>query len=65
MKVRKPFRRAPPRRRKPARPNDHDAAIDKRIAAGEEPEAFLCIDCFCWSLEPAFCGCWARAVFPA
>jgi hypothetical protein len=40
-----------------------EAAIARRVAAGEDGEAFLCIDCFCWSLEPAFCGCWTRAVF--
>jgi hypothetical protein len=43
---------------------DHETAIEKRIAAGEDPEGFLCIDCYCWSLDPVFCGCWARAVFP-
>jgi hypothetical protein len=52
------------RERKRPRPADADAAIEKRIAAGEEPEAFLCIDCVCWSLEPLFCGCWTRALFP-
>ena len=55
------------RQRKRARASDRHAAIEeaieKRIAAGEEPESFLCVDCFCWSLEPVFCGCWARAVF--
>ncbi len=40
-----------------------EAAIAKRIAAGESADAFLCVDCSCWSLEPAFCGCWVRAVF--
>ena len=63
MKARKPARATAPRPVR-GRPVDHDAAIEKRIAAGEEAEAFLCIDCFCWSLEPVFCGCWARAAFP-
>jgi hypothetical protein len=54
-------RNAAARRR--SRPDPTEAAIAKRIAAGEQADAFLCIDCFCWSLEPAFCGCWARAVF--
>jgi hypothetical protein len=61
-------RKRPPRAvssRKRARKRDpHDAAIDKRIAAGDDPEAFLCLDCYCWSVDPVFCGCWARAVFP-
>jgi hypothetical protein len=65
MKARQPRARAralpPPKR---TRRQDPESRIEKRIAAGEEPEAFLCIDCFCWSLEPVFCGCWARAIFP-
>lgn len=64
MTPRRPARSAPGRRKRP-RTADWEADIEKRIAAGEEPEAFLCIDCFCWSLEPVFCGCWARAIFPA
>jgi hypothetical protein len=40
-----------------------DAAIARRVSRGEPADAFLCIDCLCWSLEPAYCGCWARAVF--
>jgi hypothetical protein len=43
---------------------NHDAVIAKRIAAGEDPEAFLCIDCVCWHVEPALCACWSRALFP-
>jgi hypothetical protein len=64
MKVRGSAGREVARRKRARRAADSEAAIEKRIAAGEEPEAFLCIDCFCWSLEPVFCGCWARAVFP-
>jgi len=65
MKLRKPTLRQPKSRKPAPRPgHDHDAHIDKRIAAGEQPEAFLCIDCFCWSVDPAFCACWSRAVFP-
>jgi hypothetical protein len=54
-----------PTRKRARRPDPVERAIAKRIAAGEEPEAFLCIDCYCWSEDPVFCGCWARAVFPA
>jgi hypothetical protein len=57
-------RRVRPAAAKRRRGADHESAIEKRIAAGEDPEAFLCIDCYCWSLDPVFCGCWARAVFP-
>ena len=46
MKARKPARATPPRPVR-GRPVDHDAAIEKRIAAGEEAEAFLCIDSGC------------------
>jgi hypothetical protein len=52
------------RRRKGARADDPDIAIDKRISAGEDPESFLCIDCVCWSLDPLLCDCWTRALFP-
>ena len=71
MKARALLRRVDPRakartRRKTARRirDAHDALIAKRIKAGEEPEAFLCIDCVCWHVEPAFCACWTRAIFP-
>ena len=48
----------PRRRRDPV-----DVEIDRRIANGEEAETFLCLDCHCWHLDPAFCACWTRAVF--
>ena len=71
MKARQVLRRVDPRakaraRRKTARRgrDAHEALIAKRIAAGEEPEAFLCIDCVCWHVEPALCACWTRAIFP-
>ena len=41
--------RSPSRRR---RPDPEEALIDARIAAGEDPEAFLCLECFCWMIEP-------------
>ena len=71
MKARAMLRRVDPRakartRRKTARRvrDVHEALIAKRVAAGEDPEAFLCVDCMCWHAEPAFCACWSRALFP-
>ncbi len=63
-RTRKRPRRATVARKRARKPDTHEATIGKRIAAGEDPEAFLCIDCYCWSVDPVFCGCWARAVFP-
>jgi hypothetical protein len=40
-----------------------EAEIDRRIARGEDAAGFLCLDCHCWSLDPALCACWTRAVF--
>ena len=64
-KRRKRTAAAAPSRKRVRRDDPVERAIAKRIAAGEDPEAFLCIDCYCWSEDPVFCGCWARAVFPA
>jgi len=50
-----------PRRRQ--EPHPDEAAIESRIAAGEDVEAFLCIECFCWMLEPAYCLCRERALW--
>jgi len=51
------------RRRKPARPRPHpdEAEIERRIAAGAQAEDFLCIECQCWMVEPAYCLCRERA----
>jgi hypothetical protein len=40
-----------------------EGEIARRIALGEDPDDFLCFDCWCWMLEPALCGCWERPVF--
>jgi hypothetical protein len=37
--------------------------IDRRIAAGEDPQAFLCVECWCWMVEPAYCLCHERALW--
>jgi hypothetical protein len=52
--------RAPRRRR---RPHPDEASIETRIAAGEDADTFLCLDCFCWLLEPAYCLCRERALW--
>jgi hypothetical protein len=44
------------------RPHRDERVIEARIAAGESPESFLCLDCFCWMLEPAYCLCRLRAL---
>jgi hypothetical protein len=54
------MRRVPPRPRA-RRPDPDERAIEARIAAGEDPETFLCWECFCWMLEPAYCLCRERA----
>ena len=71
MNARAILRRVDPRAKARARKKTaargrqaHDAVIAKRIAAGEDPESFLCVDCLCWHVDPAFCACWSRAVFP-
>ncbi len=54
----------PPRRLRPARrPHPDERAIDRRIAAGENPEIFLCVECWCWMLDPAYCLCRERALW--
>jgi len=54
----------PPRSRsRRRRPDPEEALIDARIAAGEDPEAFLCLECFCWMVEPAYCLCRERAIW--
>jgi hypothetical protein len=51
---------ARPARRRP----DPDArAIETRIRAGEDAEQFLCLDCYCWMLEPAYCLCRERPIW--
>jgi hypothetical protein len=45
------------------RAHPDEAAIDRRIAAGEDPEIFLCLECRCWMLEPAYCLCLERALW--
>jgi hypothetical protein len=54
-------KRAPRRPARRAHPDE--ATIEVRIAAGEEPETFLCVECFCWMLEPAYCLCRERAIW--
>ena len=51
---------APPPPRKPL---DLASAIERRIAGGEAAEAFLCVECWCWMLEPAYCLCRERALW--
>jgi hypothetical protein len=55
-----PVRRRTPRVR---RSDPDEAAIERRIASGEAPEAFLCVECWCWMLEPAYCLCRERALW--
>jgi hypothetical protein len=55
-----PLRR---RTRQTRRPHPDEAAIDRRIAGGEAAEAFLCVECWCWMLEPAYCLCRERALW--
>jgi hypothetical protein len=54
-------RLAPRRARRPPHPDE--AAVEVRIAAGEPPETFLCVECSCWMLDPAYCLCRERALF--
>jgi hypothetical protein len=73
--VKRPLRGAPgptPKRSLPPPPSrasrrrhvdPDEKAIAARIASGEDPEAFLCIDCACWMLEPAYCLCRERALW--
>ena len=50
--------------RRPRRRPDREArAIELRIVAGEAPETFLCIECECWMIEPAYCLCRERAIW--
>jgi hypothetical protein len=52
------------RRTRPARrPHPDEIAIERRIAGGEAAEAFLCVECWCWMLEPAYCLCRERALW--
>jgi hypothetical protein len=56
----------PPVRRRAVRtrrPHPDEAAIERRIAGGEPPAAFLCVECWCWMLEPAYCLCRERALW--
>jgi hypothetical protein len=50
-------------RRRRSRPHPDEASIEARIAAGEDADSFLCLDCFCWLLEPAYCLCGERALW--
>jgi len=45
------------------RAHPDEAAIDRRIADGADPEIFLCLECRCWMLEPAYCLCLERALW--
>jgi hypothetical protein len=54
-------KRTAPRRAR--RPHPDEATVDARIAAGEAPETFLCVECFCWMVEPAYCLCRERALW--
>jgi hypothetical protein len=47
----------------PRRPHPDEATVEARIAAGEAPEAFLCVECVCWMLDPAYCLCRERALW--
>jgi hypothetical protein len=51
------------RRRRAPRPHPDEATIDRRVAAGEDPEIFLCVECGCWMLDPAYCLCRERALW--
>ena len=52
------------RRQRPwRRPHPDEAAIARRIAAGEDAEIFLCVECWCWMLDPAYCLCRERALW--
>ena len=57
--ARRPARRVRPSRR----PHPDEAAVDRRIAAGEDAEIFLCVECWCWMLDPAYCLCRERALW--
>jgi hypothetical protein len=43
------------------RPHLDEATIEARISAGEDWSAFLCLECDCWLLDPAYCLCRERA----
>jgi hypothetical protein len=55
----RPARRARP----PRRSHPDEAVIERRIAAGEDPRIFLCVECWCWMLDPAYCLCRERALW--
>ena len=52
-----------PARRVRRRPDPEARAVEARIEAGEEAERFLCLECHCWMLEPAYCLCRERPIW--
>ena len=65
-------RRRKPRAAKPATrpvrrrrrvPDPEALLIEARITAGADPESFLCVECDCWLLEPAYCLCRERPIW--